>query len=72
MKAKRERLRGTQWEAVNEVWGAFDCLASDEVKDNYFATLGQDIIKSIPVGSIYFGGNDAGRWTVTAACRPRT
>lgn len=64
--AKSKRLHGTQWQAVLEVRYAFDCLASDPVKDTYFAALGQDIIKSIPAGSIYFGGNDAGRWTVTA------
>lgn len=64
--AKSKRLHGTQWQAVLEVRYAFDYLASDPVKDNYFAALGQDIIKSIPAGSIYFGGNDAGRWTVTA------
>jgi hypothetical protein len=60
------RLHGTQWEAVREVYGAFDCLASDVDKDKHFVTLGQDIIRSIPPGSIYFGGSDPGRWTVTA------
>jgi hypothetical protein len=63
---KSRRLHGTQWEAVREVWGAFDCLASDVAMDKYFVALGQDIIKSIPPGSIYFGGTDPGRWTVTA------
>ena len=64
--AKMRQLHGTQWEDVKEVWGTFDCLASDVEKDKYFATLGQDIIGSIPAGSIYFGGSDPGRWTVTA------
>src|SRR6185312_15904372 len=60
------RLHGTQWEAVREVYGAFDCLASDVEKDKHFVTLGQDIIRTIPPGSIYLGGSDPGRWTVTA------
>ena len=64
--AKSRRLHGTQWEAVREVWGAFDCLASDVGMDKYSVALGQDIIRSIPPGSIYFGGTDPGRWTVTA------
>jgi len=60
------RFHGAQWEDVREVWGMFDCLASDVEKDKHFVTLGQDIIHSIPAGSIYFGGSDPGRWTVTA------
>jgi hypothetical protein len=60
------RLHGTQWEDVREIWGAFDCLASDVAMDKYSVALGQEIIRSIPTGSIYFGGSDPGRWTVTA------
>ncbi len=60
------RVNGTEWETVREIWGAFDCLASDEALDKYSAKIGQDIIQSIPAGSIYFGGTDPGRWTVTA------
>lgn len=64
--AKSERLHGTEWEAVKEIWGAFGCLASDVPQDKYSVALGQEIIRSIPPGSIYFGGSDPGRWTVTA------
>lgn len=60
------RVNGTEWETVREVWGAFDCLASDVAMDKYSVALGQDIIHSIPAGSIYFGGNDPGRWVITA------
>jgi hypothetical protein len=59
-----ERLRGPAWEAVKETWGAFEgCFAGDE---KYSAAFGNDIIKSIPPGSIYFGGTDPGRFLVTA------
>jgi hypothetical protein len=61
-----KQLHGTQWEDVKEVCGTFDCLASDAEKDKHFVTLGQEIISSIPAGSIYLGGSDPGRWTVTA------
>ena len=63
---KARQLHGTQWEDVKEVWGMFDCLASDVEADKRFVTLGQEIIHSIPAGSIYLGGSDPGRWTVTA------
>ncbi|MEY2466574.1 MAG: hypothetical protein QOD03_1095 [Verrucomicrobiota bacterium] len=58
-----ERLHGIQWEAVKEVWGAVDCLASEE---KYPVAFGREIIDSIPPGSIYFGGSDPGRWVITA------
>jgi len=63
---KYPRLHGTEWEDVKEIWGAFNYLASDVAMDKYSVKLGQDIVGSIPPGSIYFGGNDPGRWTVTA------
>ena len=34
--------------------------------DKYAMAFGNDIIQSIPAGSIYFGGADAGRFVVTA------
>lgn len=63
---KAKQLHGTQWEDVKEIYGMFDCMASDVALDKHFVTLGQDIIRSIPAGSIYLGGSDPGRWTVTA------
>jgi len=59
-----ERLTGTQWSAVLETYGAFECFAGGG--DKYCIAFGQDIIKSIPPGSIYFGGTDPGRFLVTA------
>ena len=60
------RVNGTEWETVREIWGAFNYLASDAAMDKYSVALGQDIVRSIPAGSIYFAGGDPGRWTVTA------
>jgi beta-lactamase regulating signal transducer with metallopeptidase domain len=62
-----ERLRGPRWEAVKEVWGAFEAFNVGE--ETYSAAFGRDIIQSIPPGSIYFGGTDPGRFIVTALCR---
>jgi hypothetical protein len=62
--AHEERLRGTPWEAIKEVWGAFDAFVVGDEK--YANAFGRDIIDSIPAGSIYFGGTDPGRFIVTA------
>ena len=59
-----ERLRGAAWQAVLETWGALDAFGEGDEK--YSAAYGNDIIKSIPPGSIYFGGTDPGRFIVTA------
>jgi len=59
-----ERLRGTAWQAVLEIWGAFDAFGEGDEK--YSTMFGNDIIESIPPGSIYFGGTDAGRFIITA------
>ncbi len=58
-----ERLHGTAWEAVKEIWGTFDNLANGEEK--YSIAYGQEIINSIPSNSIYFGGTDPGRFLIT-------
>jgi hypothetical protein len=55
---------GVQWEAAKEIWGVFD--AFNEGDEKYSAAFGNDVIASIPPGSIYFGGTDPGRFIVTA------
>ena len=62
-----ERLRGTAWQAVLEIWGAFDAFGEGDEK--YSTMFGNDIIQSIPPGSIYFGGTDPGRFLVTTMCK---
>jgi hypothetical protein len=59
-----ERLQGVQWQALKEVWGGF--YAFGEGDEKYAAAFGNDIIQSIPPGSIYFGGTDLGRFLITA------
>ncbi len=59
-----ERLHGTAWQAVLETWGALDAFGAGDEK--YSTMFGNDIIESIPPGSIYFGGTDAGRFIVTS------
>jgi RNA polymerase sigma factor (sigma-70 family) len=62
-----ERLHGTAWEAVKEIWGGYEAFSVGDEK--YSTMFGDDIIDSIPAGSIYFGGTDQGRFIVTALCK---
>jgi len=56
-------LRGSWWSATLDAYGVFEVFPPG---DKYAIAFGNDIIKSIPAGSIYFGGTDAGRFAVTA------
>jgi hypothetical protein len=58
-----ERLRGPKWQAIIEIWGAFYFFGAGDEK--YSAAYANDIIASIPPGSIYFGGTDPGRFLIT-------
>jgi hypothetical protein len=56
-------MRGSWWSATLDAYGVFELFPPG---DKYAIAFGNDIIKSIPDGSIYFGGTDAGRFAVTA------
>jgi hypothetical protein len=56
-------LLGSWWSATLDAYGVFVVFPPG---DKYAITFGNDIIKSIPSGSIYFGGADPGRFAVTA------
>jgi beta-lactamase regulating signal transducer with metallopeptidase domain len=60
-------LRISYWQPVLEITMAYECVASCEPK--YTQTAADDIVNSIPAGSIYFGGTDPGRGLPTAFCR---
>ena len=53
---KDDRLHGTGWQTMLEIWGSFGHFAI--VGEKYIVGLGKDAIASIPPGSIYFGGTD--------------
>jgi hypothetical protein len=57
-------LYGSWWQPVLEVYGAAEQFALGD--ERYAAAYGNDIIQSIPDGSIYFGATDPGRFIVTA------
>lgn len=54
---------GSWWQPVLETYGAAEQFTLGDPK--YAAIYGNDIIQSIPPGSIYFGGTDPGRFVVT-------
>jgi hypothetical protein len=56
-------LRGSWWSATMDAYGVFEMFPPG---DKYATAFGNDIIQSIPDGSIYFGGTDSGRFVVTA------
>jgi hypothetical protein len=56
-------LRGSWWSATMDACGVFWEFPPG---DKYAMAFGNDIIQSIPAGSIYFGGADPGRFVVTA------
>jgi len=58
-----ERLRGPKWQAIIEIWGTLYYFGAGDEK--YSAAYANDIINSIPPGSIYFGGTDPGRFLIT-------
>ena len=55
---------GMWLQPVKETFGAVEAFAVGE--GQYSKAFGDDIIQSIPQGSIYFGGTDPGRFIVTA------
>src|SRR5881394_4201877 len=59
-----ERLHGPAWHPVVDIWGALEVFGEGDEK--YSMAFGTNIIASIPAGSIYFGGTDAGRFIITA------
>jgi hypothetical protein len=62
-----QRLRGTRWEAVKEIFGVFEGFC--EGNEKYSVMFSREIITSIPLGSIFFGGMDPGRFLITGLCR---
>jgi beta-lactamase regulating signal transducer with metallopeptidase domain len=55
---------GMWLQTVREAHGAFEAFAVGDEK--YSKLFGDDVIHSIPAGSVYFGGTDHGRFIVTA------
>ena len=57
---------GSQWSTALELWGALEQFSG--CGEKFTVAFGQEVIASIPPGSVYFGGTDSGRFVVTALC----
>jgi hypothetical protein len=62
--SKRDSTLDKVWSPILETDLAREQFS--EWKEKYVLAYGRDIIKSIPPGSIYFGGTDPGRGVITA------
>jgi len=62
-----ERLMSTAWQPVNETFRAFEQLSAADPK--YLLAYGRDIMTTIPQGSVFFAGTDAGRFLTTFLSR---
>ncbi len=60
-------VRSAVWPTLLEIQLAYEGFTQGETK--YIELFAQEIITSIPPGSIYFGGTDPGRGLVTAFCK---
>jgi hypothetical protein len=58
---------GSQWSTVFEIGSALEQLMAHD--SPHLVAIGKEIVASIPLGSIYFGGTDAGRLVITAMSR---
>jgi beta-lactamase regulating signal transducer with metallopeptidase domain len=71
MRGRAHQYEGTTSdESLDKVWGPIleTDLAWEQFanwKEKYVLAFGNDIIRSIPPGSIYFGGTDPGRGVIT-------
>lgn len=57
-------LRTVIWPPITEMIGAYEQFHDWDNK--WLHRFGQEIIRSVPAGSIYFGGTDPGRFLVSA------
>ncbi len=62
-----KELDTSYWSTALEIDLGYDAVVSEEPQ--YVQEFAQDIIQSIPAGSVYFGGTDPGRGLITAFCR---
>lgn len=61
-----DRFSSTTWQPVNETYRFLaQCSAADS---RHLLDYGREVISSIPAGSIYLCGSDAGRFVITGLC----
>ena len=64
--ARQPALMNELWAPIHETWGLYEVWAGLKEDSELMAKFTEPILDSMPAGSIYFGGTDAGRFAVTA------
>ncbi len=64
---REERWHVPAWHTAVDTLGALEAFGAGD--EDYAMLFGTNIITSIPAGSLYFGGTDAGRFIITALQR---
>ena len=59
-------LKTAIWPPISEIIGSYQQF--HDWNNKWLHRFGKDIISSIPKGSIYFGGTDAGRFIISVLC----
>ena len=63
---RRPPLMNELWTPIHEIWGLYEVWAGLKENPELMARFTEPILDSMPAGSIYFGGTDAGRFAITA------
>lgn len=59
-------LQNELWAPIHETFGLYEVWTGSKEDSNLISMFAEPILASMPAGSIYFGGTDAGRFAVTA------
>lgn len=59
-------LMNELWAPIHETWGLYEVWMGLKEDSGLMAMFTGPILASMPAGSIYFGGTDAGRFAITA------
>ena len=65
--ARQPALMNELWAPIHETWGLYEVWSGLKEDSELMAMFTGPILDSMPAGSIYFGGTDAGRFAITAA-----
>ena len=65
--ARQPALMNELWAPIHETWGLYEVWTGLKEDSELMAMFTGPILDSMPAGSIYFGGTDAGRFAITAA-----
>ena len=64
--SQQPALMNELWAPIHETWGLYEVWAGLNDDSELMAMFTEPILDSMPAGSLYFGGTDAGRFAVTA------